>query len=169
MPVAHEAAEQDDLSSALRERPSSLQELHVEHGVLGVACVCPLANLFELGEQVGFGPVLSEEDLDELLPFEHRRFHGSSQPGSERSPAFGSDRVDRPCPPSDSVGGCTGEPVRDQVLGFLVHLAARAWPEATDRSFHLLRQLVGRPRLDRQEAQQRVGGSRERALPGDGA
>src|SRR5262249_62308993 len=52
VPVAHEAAEQDDLSSALRERASGLQELHVEHGVLGVACVGPLADLLQLGEPV---------------------------------------------------------------------------------------------------------------------
>ena len=168
MPVAHEAAEQDDLRSALRERPSSLQELHVEHGVLGVARVCPLANLLEVREQVGSGSVFSEEDLDQLLPFEDGRFPGGSQPGSERSSAFGSDRVDRPCPASDSVPGCAGEPVRDQVLGFLVYLAARAWPEAADRSFHLLRKLIGRPGLDREQAKQRVGGGREWALAGDG-
>jgi hypothetical protein len=55
VPVAHESAEQDVLSGALWKRPSGLQKLQVEHGVLGVACVCPLANLFEVGEQVGSG------------------------------------------------------------------------------------------------------------------
>ena len=55
----------------------------------------------------------------------------------------------------------TRKPVGDELLGLLVDLALGPGPELTERPIHLLGELVGRPRLDREQSEDRVRRRRE--------
>src|SRR5205823_5360392 len=112
--------------------------------------------------QVLDGDALGGEHANEGLELKCRgRLARLSDPGRERPTTFGSDRVDGARPFAGVPLRCPSETVRDQLLRFLIEIALGPWPEPVQAAFHLLGQLVGGPRSQRQERQHGVRGGRQ--------
>jgi uncharacterized protein YciI len=56
---------------------------------------CPASDRADCCKRVRLGPLVSEEQLEELLELEHRSFAGAAEPLPEGSSAGRRDRVDR--------------------------------------------------------------------------
>ena len=105
--------------------------------------------------------VLGEEHLEQRFELERGAGAGFGQPRLQRPSALGGDRVDGARAAADVLGGRLGEAEGGEPLGFLVDAALGARPEVLEAALHLLGQLVGRPRLDGQQPEDRVRGRRE--------
>ena len=103
-----------------------------------------------------FAAAVGEADLQQLLELEDRSIARLLQPRGERAPAVGGDRVAGAATPADGVVGRSGVPVGDELLRLLVQLALRTRPHPAHAAVDLLDELVGGPRLDGQEAEDRV-------------
>jgi hypothetical protein len=97
--------------------------------------------------------VLGKKDLDQRLELQRYEFTRLVQPCAQRALSSWGDPVDRSGPLANRLVLHRCQLMRDQLAGFLIQFAFRARPEVSQAGFHLLGQLVGGPRLDREQAE----------------
>ena len=160
--VGEEAARQLVERGALGERTAPVEVGAGGGEVLLVLLEHPRARGREVGEDVGLAAAVGEADLDQLLELEGWPSPRLPQPGRERAPTLARDGVPGPATAADGVVGRFGVPVGHQLLGLLVELALGARPHPAQAAVHLLHELVGGPRLHREQAEDRVRRRRQR-------
>ena len=124
--------------------------------VLDVAFLGPGRDRVQGSEHVVGGPVLGERHFEQPFELQDRPRSRLPQPTGQRPAPLRRDRVDGPRASTDAVFLGAGIPMLDELLGLLVQLARCPGPHPLHAALHLLRQLVGAPVLDGQQAEDGV-------------